>query len=71
MTKKVQDLQIGDPGRQQRAEDVAVAPGTETIYQAVDAGALGVKATEWLRSRRPRRRGRQARHTGRRSNAPT
>lgn len=34
----------------------------ETIYCAVYAGTLGVKATECLRTRRPRRRRRQARH---------
>lgn len=35
----------------------------ETIYTAVYAGTLDVKATECLRSRRPRRRSRQARRT--------
>lgn len=35
----------------------------ESIYTAVYAGALGVKATECLRTRRPRRRSRQGRHT--------
>jgi len=43
-----------------------VAPWPETIYAAVYAGAVDVKATEYLRSRRPRRRGRQARHANRR-----
>jgi len=33
----------------------------ETIYRAIFAGVLDVKATECLRSRRPRRRRRQAR----------
>ncbi len=35
---------------------------TETIYQGVYGGILDVKAPECLRSRRPRRRPRQARH---------
>lgn len=44
------------------AEDVAERVCVETIYQAVYAGELGLKPTECLRSRRRRRRGRQARH---------
>lgn len=38
-------------------------PCVETIYAAVYAGVLDLKATECLRMRRPRRRRRQARHT--------
>ena len=38
----------------------------ETIYSAVYAGTLEVKATDCLRLRRPRRRSRQGRHTSRR-----
>ena len=49
-----------------RAEGSPVKPCVETIYQAVYTGALGVKATECLRSRRPRRRARQARHPNKR-----
>jgi len=49
-----------------RAEASPVVPCVETIYQSVYSGALGVKATECLRSRRPRRRSRQARHPNKR-----
>lgn len=49
-----------------RAEQAPVVPCVETIYQAVYTGALGVKATECLRMRRPRRRSRQARHANKR-----
>lgn len=49
-----------------RAEDAPVVPCVETIYQAVYTGVLGVKATECLRMRRPRRRCRQARHANKR-----
>lgn len=42
----------------------------ETIYSAVYASVLTVKATECLRSRRPRRRSRQARHPHRRPALP-
>lgn len=52
-----------------RAENVDT-PCVETIYQAVYAGVLGVKATECLRSRRPRRRSRQHRHENRRPALP-
>lgn len=48
------------------AEGVDAVPCVETIYQGVYTGALGVKPTECLRSRRPRRRGRQARHANKR-----
>ncbi len=53
-----------------RAEDSPVVPCVETIYQAVYTGALGVKPTECLRTRRPRRRSRQARHPNRRAGLP-
>lgn len=53
-----------------RAEAAPVVPCVETIYQGVYTGALGVKATECLRLRRPRRRGRQARHANRRAGLP-
>lgn len=43
-----------------------MVPCVETIYQAVYAGSLGVKATECLRTRRPRRRDRQARQANKR-----
>lgn len=36
-----------------RANDASVVPCVETIYQAIYSGALGVKATECLRTRRP------------------
>ena len=49
-----------------RAEGAPVVPCVETIYQAIYTGALGVTATECLRSRRPRRRSRQSRHPNRR-----
>lgn len=42
------------------AEQVAGTPCVETIYTAVYAGTLEVKATQCLRWRRPRRRCRQA-----------
>ena len=42
----------------------------ETIYQAVYAGCLPVTARECLRTRRPRRRGRQVRHPHRRAGLP-
>lgn len=44
------------------AEEVQGRPCVETIYAAVYAGVLEVKATECLRMRRPRRRARQMRH---------
>lgn len=53
-----------------RAESSPVLPCVETIYQALYTGALGVKPTECLRTRRPRRRGRQARHANRRAGLP-
>lgn len=52
------------------AEGVESRPCVETIYQAVYSGALGVKAAECLRSRRPRRRRRQARHPSKRAGLP-
>lgn len=42
----------------------------ESLYAAVYAGVLDVKATECLRSRRPRRRRRQARHESNRLSLP-
>lgn len=42
----------------------------ETIYQAVYTGVLGVRATACLRTRRPRRRNRQARHPNKRAGLP-
>jgi IS30 family transposase len=45
------------------AEDAAEIVCVETIYQALYAGVLGLKPTQCLRSRRRRRRPRQARHT--------
>jgi len=45
------------------AEDACERVCVETIYASLYAGVLGVKATECLCSRRPRRRSRQARHT--------
>lgn len=42
----------------------------ETIYAAIYAGVLDVKATECLRSRRPRRRSRQARNPNARPALP-
>jgi IS30 family transposase len=44
------------------AEEAETVPCVETIYAAIYAGVLDVTATECLRMRRPRRRGRQARH---------
>ena len=52
-----------------RAEGLAV-PCVESIYTAIYAGALPVKPTECLRSRRPRRRSRQARNPNRRPALP-
>jgi IS30 family transposase len=52
------------------AEGVVGRPCVETIYTAVYNGALGVKARECLRSRRPRRRSRQARHPNKRAGLP-
>ena len=49
-----------------RCESAPALPCVETIYQAVYAGALGVKATECLRSRRPRRRSRNGRQCNKR-----
>lgn len=53
-----------------RAEAAPVVPCVETIYQGIYSGALGVKPTECLRTRRPRRRGRQARHANKRAGLP-
>ena len=53
------------------AEEMVDVPCVETIYSSLYAGALTVKATECLRSRRPRRRGRQTRHIRKRPALPT
>ena len=53
-----------------RAEDAAVVPCVETIYQALHSGAVGLRPTECLRTRRPRRRSRQARHPNKRAGLP-
>ena len=42
----------------------------ETMYQGVYSGTLGVKATECLRTRRPRRRSRQARRPNKPAGLP-
>lgn len=52
------------------AEDACERVCVETIYASLYAGVLGVKATECLRSRRPRRRSRQARHSHNRPALP-
>lgn len=52
------------------AEDATEIVCPETIYTAVYAGALDVKATECLRMRRPRRRRRQERHANARPALP-
>jgi len=49
-----------------RAEGTHQLMCVETIYASVYAGVLDVKATDCLRSRRPRRRTRQARHANKR-----
>jgi IS30 family transposase len=48
------------------ADGVAETVCVETIYTSLYAGVLGLRATECLRMRRPRRRCRQARHVNRR-----
>lgn len=52
------------------AEGAADLICVESLYQALYAGALEVRATECLRSRRPRRRRRQARHESQRPGLP-
>ncbi|MBA2336670.1 MAG: IS30 family transposase [Acidimicrobiia bacterium] len=52
------------------ADDVTGRVCAESIYAAVYAGALDVSPTECLRSRRPRRRRRQARHPSTRPALP-
>ena len=52
------------------AEEVSDRVCTESIYAAVFAGVLDVKATECLRSRRPRRRHRQTRCDSKRPGLP-
>lgn len=53
-----------------RAEGAGVVPCVETIYQAIYSGALGVRPTECLRTRRARRRCRQTRHPNKRPGLP-
>ena len=53
-----------------RAEGTPQLMCVESIYTAVYAGTLTVKATDCLRSRRPRRRTRQARHSNQRPALP-
>jgi transposase, IS30 family len=56
------------------AADLAAAGGprvcAETIYQALYAGRFPLNARDCLRTRRPRRRGRQQRHPNRRAGLP-
>ena len=52
------------------AEGVAQAPCTETIYQAIYTGALEVRPSECLRTRRRRRRCAQGRNPRSRSRGP-
>ena len=64
----------GAPPRRIRAdlvaEGVAQAPCTETIYQAIYTGALEVRPSKCLRTRRCRRRCRQGRNPRSRSRGP-
>jgi IS30 family transposase len=53
-----------------RAEGAAQLVSIETMYSSIYAGTLDVKATDCLRSRRPRRRRRQARHASGRPALP-
>jgi IS30 family transposase len=52
------------------ADGATGVPCVESFYAAIYDGALEVKATDCLRSRRPRRRGRQARHANARPALP-
>ena len=52
------------------AEEYVGRPCVETLYTAVYSGVLGVKPSACLRSRRKRRRSRQARHQGKRAGLP-
>ena len=52
------------------AEGADGRPCVETIYQAIYTGTLDVKPAECLRTRRPRRRSRQARHASKRPALP-
>lgn len=52
------------------ADGVVSRVSIETIYTSLYAGALEVKARDCLRMRRPRRRGRQARHPSQRPSLP-
>jgi IS30 family transposase len=49
---------------------VADRPCVETIYTSVYAGVLDLKASQCLRTRRPRRRHRQDRHPNKRAGLP-
>lgn len=53
-----------------RAEGAPVVPCVETIYQALYTGALDVKPVDCLRTRRRRRKCRQARHPNKRAGLP-
>lgn len=53
-----------------RAEGAPQLVSVETIYTSVYAGVLDVKATQCLRSRRPRRRRPQTRHASQRPGLP-
>jgi len=52
------------------AEGAAATVCVETIYAAVYAGVLDARVRDCLRMRRPRRRGRQARHPSKRPALP-
>lgn len=52
------------------ADGIDGVPCVQTIYQGVYSGALGVKATECLRTRRRSRRSRQARRANKRAGLP-
>ena len=52
------------------ADDYPGLVCVETIYSSVYDATLGLKATECLRSRRPRRRGRQVRNANKRAGLP-
>lgn len=68
------ELKLGRPPEAIRAdllvEGAASSVCVETIYTAVYAGALDVRARDCLRMRRPRRRSRQARHPSQRPALP-
>jgi len=68
------ELKLGRSPEAIWADLVAEGAGStvcvETIYTAVYAGTLDVKARDCLRTRRPRRRGRQVRHPNQRPALP-